>query len=232
MTPLAINWEQFLLGTEPINFLIEVALRTLTMFIGLLIALTALGKRGIKQLSIFELVIIIGFGSAAGDPMFYKDVGIVNAIVVFIVVIILYKLTTYLVTRSEHISKLIEGEPICLVLEGHFLISNFDKETLGYDEFFSEMRQQGVSHLGQVQQAIIEVSGNLSIFYYSDKDVKYGLPILPELYAKEHKQILTAGMYSCNFCGFTEAIDVSDKHICAACRKDVWVKSVNNMRIT
>ncbi|OYU79917.1 MAG: hypothetical protein CFE23_11720 [Flavobacterium sp. BFFFF1] len=232
ITLTVIDWKQVLLGEEPLDFLIEVALRTTIMYIGILLALKALGKRGVKQLSIFELVIIIGFGSAAGDPMFYKDVGILNAIVVFLVVILLYKATTYLVTRSERIDRIIEGEPICLVWQGTFSIANFDKETLGYDEFFSEMRQQSVSHLGQIEQAIIEVSGNISLFYYEDKDVKYGLPILPKLYAERYVQILTQGIYSCSFCGHTQEIQPTDKHLCPTCNKQEWVTSINRPRIT
>ena len=134
-----LEWDQVLLGKESLAFLLEVVVRTIIMYLGILIALRSLGKRGVKQLSIFELVIIIGFGSAAGDPMFYKDVGVVNALVVFLVIILLYKLTTYLITKSERIDKIAEGK---------FSIANFNKEPLGYDEFFSEMRQQSVSHLG------------------------------------------------------------------------------------
>jgi uncharacterized membrane protein YcaP (DUF421 family) len=84
----------------------------------------------------FELVIIIGFGSAAGDPMIYKDVGIANALVVFLVIILLYKLTTYLVTKSDKIDKIIEGEPICLIAQGKFSIDNFDKGTFGLRRIF------------------------------------------------------------------------------------------------
>jgi len=226
-----MDWEQILLGEEELDFLIEVGLRTFIMYISLLIALKALGKRGVKQLSIFELVIIIGFGSAAGDPMFYKDVGILNAVVVFLVVIMLYKITTFLVTKSEYVDKLIEGEPLCLIQDGVFSLANFDKEILGYDEFFSEMRQQSVSHLGQVEQAIIEVSGNVSIYYYEDSEVKYGLPILPKLYAERSKHILTGGMHSCSFCGYTEEIEPTDKHICKTCGKDEWVRSINKKRV-
>jgi uncharacterized membrane protein YcaP (DUF421 family) len=226
-----MDWEEILLGKEEFGFLIEVALRTAIMYLCLLFSLKALGKRGVKQLSIFELVIIIGFGSAAGDPMFYKDVGILNAVVVFLVVVLLYKLTTLIVTKSETADKLIEGEPIYLVEDGVFSIANFDKEPLGYDEFFSEMRQQGISHLGQVEQAIIEVSGNISVYFYDDDAVKYGLPILPKLYAKRDSRIPVAGIYSCGFCGFTESIAETDKHICPTCNKDRWVQSLNTKRI-
>lgn len=227
-----LEWEKVLLGAENLEFLIEVVVRTIIMYLGILIALRALGKRGVKQLSIFELVIIIGFGSAAGDPMFYKDVGVLNALVVFLVIIILYKLTTYLVTKSDRIDKIVEGEPICLISDGQFSISNFNKEILGYDEFFSEMRQQSVSHLGQIEEAIIEVSGNLSLFFYEDADVKYGLPILPALYAEKHHQILTSGTYACSFCGHTEKIPATDKHLCKSCGKSEWVTAINKRRIT
>ena len=232
MITLTINWEQIMLGAEDFDFLIEIVVRTVIMYASILLALTALGKRGVKQLSVFELVIIIGFGSAAGDPMFYKDVGILNALVVLLVIVILYKFTTFLVTKSEKIDRIIEGQPICLIKDGRFSIANFDKEPLGYDEFFSEMRQQSVSHLGQVEQAIIEVSGNLSIYYYPDHEVKHGLPILPQLYAERHKQILTTGMYSCSFCGFTEQLVATDNHLCEVCHKDEWVLANDRRRIT
>jgi uncharacterized membrane protein YcaP (DUF421 family) len=228
----SLEWEQVLLGEENLEFLIEVVVRTIIMYLGILIALRSLGKRGVKQLSVFELVIIIGFGSAAGDPMFYKDVGVVNALVVFLVIILLYKLTTFLVTKSERMDKLIEGEPICLIADGKFSIDNFNKEPLGYDEFFAEMRQQSVSHLGQIEEAIIEVSGNVSLFFYEDKDVKYGLPILPALYAEKHSQILSSGMYACSFCGYTEKIQPTDKHLCNECGKSEWVIAINKRRIT
>ncbi|MGV9002769.1 DUF421 domain-containing protein [Flavobacterium sp.] len=234
MIPVAsdFNFVEILKGKEDWFFVLEIGIRTIIMYLAVLFALTILGKRGVKQLSIFELVIIISFGSAAGDPMFYKDVGLISAFTVFIVVILCYKLTTYLIFKSERIEKLIEGVPIQLIHEGRFSIGNFKKEPLGYDEFFAEMRQQGVSHLGQISLALIEVSGEISLYYYSEEDVKFGLPILPHLYDVKHVKIKIKGIYSCNFCGFTEAIPECEEHICKICNKNEWIKSVTNVRIT
>ena len=229
---LDFNVLEILKGDEDWFFLVEIVFRTIVMYVAILLALTLLGKRGVKQLSIFELVIIISFGSAAGDPMFYKEVGILSAITVFLIVILCYKFTTYLVFKSEKIEKFIEGEPICLIDEGYFSIHNFKKEPLGYDEFFSEMRQQGVSHLGQISMALIEITGEISLYYYKDEEVKFGLPILPHLYEKKQVIIPKADIYSCYFCGFTQEIPVCNSHFCKACNKNQWVKSVNNVRIT
>src|SRR3990170_701192 len=107
------------------------------MFVFILTALRTSGKRGIKQLSIFELVIIIGLGSAAGDPMFYKDVGIIPALIVFIVVVGLYRTVTWLSGRYLPFEHLIEGKPLYLIRDGKFSIEDFNKEDLSQDEFFA-----------------------------------------------------------------------------------------------
>jgi uncharacterized membrane protein YcaP (DUF421 family) len=67
-----------------VEFLPEVALRTFFMFFVILTSLRILGKRSVAQLSVFELGVIIGLGSAAGDPMFYKDVGLLPGVVVLL----------------------------------------------------------------------------------------------------------------------------------------------------
>lgn len=208
------DWHQFLFGDQNWSFLIETAFRSFAMFLVMLLGLTILGKRGVRQLSIFELVVIIGLGSAAGDPMFYKDVGILPAVIVFVVVISLYVLVTNLVGKSKKLEHLLEGKPVCLISEGRFSLKNFKKEPLAQDEFFAELRMQSVSHLGQVEQAIVETSGNISLFFYEESKVKFGLPIMPEDFDKKTVIITEEGYYACAFCGFTEELQpVSKKFV-------------------
>lgn len=227
-----MDWHSILWGDLDASFLWQIAIRTVIMYLIILFALTILGKRGVKQLSVFELVIIISLGSAAGDPMLYKEVGLLSALAVFVGVIICYKITTHLVFKFKIIEKVLEGEPIYLIEDGVFLFNNFNKEALGYDEFFSEMRQQSVSHLGQIDAAILEISGEISLYFYKDENVLTGLPILPNLYKKQLCTITEEGHYSCSYCGFTELIEPKPKHICSNCKHEKWVKSLNCVRIT
>ncbi len=170
----SFNWKELLLGNENWGFLLEVVFRSFIMFCIIVISLRLLGKRGVKQLSVFELVVIIGLGSAAGDPMFYKDVGLLPALIVFIMVVSLYLLVTYLVGKNKKFEHLVEGKSVCLIKDGKFSINNFEKELMAQDEFFAELRLQSVSHLGQVEEAIIETSGQISLFFYSDDEVNTG----------------------------------------------------------
>ncbi|MFN0256298.1 DUF421 domain-containing protein [Pedobacter ureilyticus] len=225
------NIEKILIGDEDWSFIPEIMLRTLLMYLVVLISLRVLGKRGVKQLSIFELVVIIGLGSAAGDPMFYREVGVMSAIAVFLVVIISYKVTSHFVSKSKKFEILLEGSCTCVIENGRFAIENFKKEALAQDEFFAELRLKSISHLGQVKLAILETTGSISVFFYKDEEVKNGLPILPALFADKKEEIKYRDYYSCAFCGLTELLEPTPKAICKCCKKDKWVRSINILRI-
>lgn len=224
-------WEALLFGTEKADFLVEVIARTVIMFLVIIIGLRFLGKRGVKQLSVFELVVIIGLGSAAGDPMFYKEVGILSSVIVFVVIIALYASLTYLLGKSKKFENFLEGKSIGLIEDGVFLINNFKKENLGSDEFFAEMRLKGISHLGQVESVIEETSGDISVFFYTEEETKYGLPIMPNSLDHPLKVIADKAHYSCTFCGFTEEKNPGNAGACKNCGKTNWVKSSNKKRV-
>ncbi|OOV13230.1 DUF421 domain-containing protein [Flavobacterium sp. LM4] len=225
------EWNRVLFNELPGVFLLEVIFRSAVMFTVLLLTLKLAGKRGVKQLSIFETVIVIALGSAAGDPMFYEDVGIVPAIIVFAVIMILYRTVTWLTGKSKKFEEFIEGKTECLINDGKFSVTSFRKETLAQDEFFSELRVKSIEHLGQVKHAFIEPSGEISVFFYEDKEVGYGLPILPALFTEKNKIIPKEGTYSCSFCGHTEKQKPGTAK-CKICQKDEWVASINTLRIT
>ena len=225
------EWKTILLGSEKWEFLWETAFRTFVMFLVILFYLRLLGKRGVKQLSVFELGVIIGLGSAAGDPMFYKDVGLLPGILVFSIVFGLYRLITFLINRSGKFERFVEGRPTCIVQDGCFLVKNFEDEPIATDEFFSQLRLHSVSHLGQVQQAILETNGESSIYYYPDEEVKYGLPIIPALLEEKLKAIPSEDYYSCCYCAYTVKLKPSPEQICPCCHRKEWVRSINNRRI-
>ncbi len=223
------KWDELLFGKEDAAFLAEVALRSTCTFIVTLLSLRLLGKRGVTQLSVFELVVILTLGSAAGDAMFYKDVGLLHSFMVFVMVVVLYNISTYLMGKSERVEKFLEGTETYIIKNGKFEMDAFKKQ-IAFDEFFTRLRQSSVSHLGQVATAILENNGQLSIFFFEDDHIKYGLPILPDEYAEQIQTIKIQGIYSCAYCGNTEELG-SGHYSCKFCKHDKWVKSINNRRI-
>jgi uncharacterized membrane protein YcaP (DUF421 family) len=226
----SFDWRTLLLGEEEWSFLPEVLLRSTIMFIVAVIALRLIGKRGIMQ-HVFELVLIITLGSAAGDPMFYSKVGLLPAMLVFITIILMYRFTNFFVARFKVAEHLLEGCHVRLIKDCRFSVENLKPEELSKDEIYSDLRMKGVSHLGQVDVAYIEASGEMSVFFLPDEKVRYGLPVLPELNEKQQTAIKKNGKYSCGYCGYTEEIAPAAKHRCMICKKTKWVTSVNDKRV-
>lgn len=229
-TDYNFDWQRILFNDLPSHFLFEVVLRSAVMFIVLLVVLTLTGKRGIKQLSVFETVIIISLGSAAGDPMFYEDVGLVPALAVLFVVLCLYRLVTWLTGKSTRFERLIEGKTECLIENGKFSPNKFERESLSQDEFFTELRIKSVEHLGQVRKAYLETTGDVSVYFFEDHEVKPGLPIVPELFGKKTDLISEAGCYACSRCGETKILEPG-KSKCSVCENEEWVLTISNRRI-
>ncbi|MDZ4823288.1 MAG: DUF421 domain-containing protein [Flavobacteriales bacterium] len=217
-------------GEEEWSFIPEVLLRSAIMFVATLVTLRLLGRRGMTQ-GVFELVTIITLGSAAGDPMIYRKVGIVPSLMAFLVIILMYKITLWFMSKSSKLEALVEGKCIRLIKEGSFLVENANQPDLNTDEIFWELRMHGISHLGQVKTAYMEASGQVSVFFYPDEEVKYGLPILPEEQEQQVELIDEAGYWSCLFCGYTAHLEAK-QNVCPVCENNKWVRSVNSLRIT
>ncbi len=227
-----MDWERIFFHDVDGQFALEVVFRTAFMFIVIMAVLRLSGKRGVRQLSIFELAIILSLGSAAGDPMFYDDVAIIPTVLVCATAIGLYRLITWLMTKSERFERILEGEPVYIVEESVMTIKDDTKnDSLSKDEFFAELREKGVEHLGQVRVAILETSGSMSVFFYPEEDVKYGLPILPHDYRKHISLIEREGLYACIYCGTLEQLS-SGRHHCSRCNHHEWVQAINRKRIS
>jgi len=229
--PMNLDFKQIFLNDLDWSFVIEIVLRTLIMFSLILIFLRLSGKKGIRQLSIFEVAIIIALGSAAGDPMFTSDNAILPAFLVFVTILLFYRLITWIAARNEGFERILEGEPIYIIEEGMFALIKSSDHTYAKDEFFSEMRQQNIEHVGQVQTALLETSGNVSFFYYEDDQVKPGLPILPKVYQQKSKDIQEPGDYACTTCGNVEHI-TTRQHTCGRCEETEWVRAIHTLRRT
>lgn len=221
-----MDWKELLVGEESFIFLPEVILRTLIMFFFLVITLRFTGKRGIKQLSIFEMVMIIGLGSAAGDPMFYKSVGILTAILVFALILLSYRIIVFIIVRSERFEKFFEGKAQYIVKNGESTSTSVNNQEFAADEFFAQLRAKNINHLGQVKSALLETTGEVNVLFFNDEEVLPGLPIWPEFYEIKHHRIVEYGTYSCDHCGKTEKIKPVERKICPKCKNDRWVKAM------
>ncbi|MGP3592797.1 DUF421 domain-containing protein [Vagococcus sp. WN89Y] len=228
----AFDLHRMALDKVPLDFLGEVALRSLYTFVLVFLFLKITGRRGVRQMSLFEVLIILTLGSAAGDVAFYDDVPMLPVLVVFVTLALLYRLVMWLMAHSERLEDLLEGKPVIVVEHGELAWEKLHAENMTEFEFFMELRISGVDQLGQVRLAIMETNGQLSVFYYPDDEVKPGLCILPEGCSERFIIVPDAGDYVCVRCSKITPLKAGEKRACSRCANPEWSKASRAKRVT
>ncbi len=223
---MLLNIQSIILDGVEWDFMLEIISRTLLMFLIILLVLRLSGRRGVRQLTLFEVAIILGMGSAAGDPMFQDDIPILYGFIVLLTILLFYKLVTWLTRKSTWFNVVLEGKPMCIVKDGMFEIKTENDSDFSKMEFFAELRNHSVEHLGQVRTALLEVDGSMSLLYYPKDDRRYGLPLFPGQYEKIDPT-LHSGPFACMFCGKVLERVETDHAACPRCDKKDWTLAIN-----
>ncbi|MGI4869770.1 MAG: DUF421 domain-containing protein [Janthinobacterium lividum] len=195
------DWQRVLfLADAPASYLLEVAFRSVVLFVLTIAALRITGKRGVRQLSLFEFGLLLVLGSAAGDATLYHDTPLLSVLVVFGVVMALYVVFNYLTDKLPRVERLLEGAPELIIVEGEIDLPAFSKASLTAQELFGQLRQYQVEHLGQVRRLYLEATGEVSVYFFEPAHERPGLPIWPEMYHQPLFTLPTAAAYACHAC--------------------------------
>jgi uncharacterized membrane protein YcaP (DUF421 family) len=227
----AFDIKRMTLDKFPLEYLGEVTFRCFFIFVVMFIFLKLTGRRGVNQLSLFEVVIILTLGSAAGDVTFYDDVPLLPVFAVFFSILLLYRLSTGLMDKSRYFQNWMEGKPLIIIRDGVFEWETMARENITKGEFYMELRQKGVEHLGQVRLAFLEANGGLSVYFRQDDDVEPGLPVLPEDYIDIETLMLTSGLYACHRCSLIKSFKVGEKATCPRCQNITWLRALSTVRV-
>ncbi len=232
MENYTFDLHRIFIGDLPILFLVEIALRTAIMLFYLMLLLRLMGRRSLTQLSLFEFVLIIGLGSAVGDPMFYFDIPVIHGMAAITFVVIIEWLLIWVTNRSHKVEEVLEGKATRLIHQGQFDVEGVDKVSMSRNEIYMELRLAGVEQLGQVKLSYLEMNGEMSIFKHEPQDVRAGLPLLPgtELGKAQtlplDKPLTEAGDYVCLCCGSTVSLKVGQNlPSCHRCDDTKWIEA-------
>lgn len=199
------DWGRLLWGAEPFGFYFEIVFRSLVMYVVLLLLLRSLSKRALTQLSILEFGIVIAMGSAAGDPTFYKEIPLLQAILVLLTLICIQIGYTWLLNRSETFENAMEGKPVELIEAGRIRVEALERARISQGELFELLRMKGLQQLGEIRKAYLEQNGQISVFRFEQP--RPGLAFVPP-WELEPPQPIQAGQMladarplACRRCG-------------------------------
>ncbi len=142
---------------------LHVLLQTLLAFGTILVLTIILGKQQISELTYFEYINGITFGSIAAALA--TDIDTETGLHFFGLVLFggLTFLMSYLTLKSRWAKKLLEGDPVIVIKDGKILENNLRKSRFNVDQIMHLLREKDVFDVSQVQFAILENDGSLSV---------------------------------------------------------------------
>ena len=143
--------------------------RAIIIYILVLIVMRLMGKREIGQLQPFELVISIMIADLASIPMTDPGVPIFNGVVPILGLLAMHLLITVLNIKSVNIRKFTCGKPTILIYRGRIAEEALKKERFTVSELQERLRGKDVFNLGDVEFAILETNGEVSVILKPNK---------------------------------------------------------------
>ncbi|MFA6924604.1 MAG: YetF domain-containing protein [Bacteroidales bacterium] len=145
------------------NTYLNIIISSSAVYLFITIAIRILGKKELAQLSVVDLIFILLISNAVQNAMVGSDSSLLGGLVAATTLFLLNYLFKYLLFRSKYFTGLIEGEPVILVSNGKVHDKNLRKEKISVNELLEVVREHGVMHISDVNLAILEVDGNISV---------------------------------------------------------------------
>lgn len=220
------DWHRILIGSAPTSFLLEVLIRTVIMYLVLLVILRLMGKRMGGQLTIAELAVMVTLGAIICVPMQVPDKGIVQGIFVLLCAWAFQRGFTLLGIRSSKMENIIQGKEAVLLKDGVIEVKQLESSNISRQQLYGVLRSQNIFNLGAVERVYIEASGLFSVFRY-DKP-KPGLSIFPsrdgDILNGQEKPAETS--YVCRMCGRTADNENERNGQCENCGCENWEEAI------
>jgi uncharacterized membrane protein YcaP (DUF421 family) len=140
-----------------------VLIRTIILYMLVLLTMRIMGKRQIGQLEPFELSITIMISELASLPMQDTKIPLINGVISIITLLVLEVFLAALQLKNERTRAIITGKPSIVISKGNINIEELKAQQLNLNDLLEELRLKGYFDVGDVEYAILETSGQISV---------------------------------------------------------------------
>ena len=137
--------------------------RTIILYLCVVTAMRIMGKRQLGELQPSEFVVALMISDLASIPLGEKSIGILRGIIPIIALVLMELLCSVLVLKSETMRNIITGSPEQIIKDGKIMMKSLRKLRICVDDVMEQLRLAGYSSISQIDSAIIETNGQLSI---------------------------------------------------------------------
>ena len=143
--------------------MLAIVVRTVIMYIFLVITMRFMGKRQIGEMQLSELVVTLMLSEIAAIPIVEEEYSLFDAALPVILLVALEMAISFFVTKSSRLKKIIDGRPSVVIKDGKIRMAELRRLRITLDELMSEMRQKDIFDIRDVEYALVENNGKLSV---------------------------------------------------------------------
>jgi Predicted membrane protein len=154
---------------ELLHGYLKIAGSCVVIYLFIIVFIRLFGKKELAQLSIFDLVFILLISNAVQNAMVGSDSSLTGGLVAAASLFVLNYVLKNLMYRFPKLGFIVQGHPIMLIYNGELNQQNLAKAKITNEELMEAIREHGVSTIADVDLAILEVDGNISILSHEFK---------------------------------------------------------------
>lgn len=147
---------------------LEIAARTSVIYVLVLVGIRLTGKREVGQMTPFDLTLLLLLSNSVQNAMTGPDTSLLGGVIAATVLLVLNYLLAEVSGLNRRFRGVIQGSPTLLIHNGELITAHCAKEHLTVDEVQRALREHGVSTVGEVALAVLEVDGSISVLKYDD----------------------------------------------------------------
>jgi uncharacterized membrane protein YcaP (DUF421 family) len=216
--------KRILFGQAPPEFLLEVLVRSIIIYVAAIIIMRWLGKRMNGQLTILEYAVMVVMGATISVPMQIPDRGLLQGFVVLLCILLFLRGVNWIAFHNSKFEKMVQGDVSVLVKDGVLDLKELSRTKISQQQIFEVLRSKKNFQLGKVKRMYLEACGIFSV--YEEEKPKPGLPLFPpddksllEQKTPAHTPIV------CINCGSVKAENEELKY-CRNCGNNEWTKAI------
>ncbi|SET67136.1 Uncharacterized membrane protein YcaP, DUF421 family [Salinibacillus kushneri] len=168
-----------------------VVLRTLGMYFIIFLILRLMGKRELGEISIFDLVIFIMLAEMAVISIENLEKGFFYSIVPMVILLIIQRLSAKISLKSQKVREMLDGKPSIIIQNGKIDEQEMKHQRYNMDDLLINLHEKGIQLVQDVELAILEPNGKLSVFEKKNNPVQIYSPLISDGTIQHHvlKQI-------------------------------------------
>ncbi|WP_266367039.1 DUF421 domain-containing protein [Tellurirhabdus rosea] len=221
------DWQRMLIGEVPAEFYFELLIRVGFIYLVLLVAMRLMGQRMAGQMSRNDLAALVSLAAAIGVPILDVQRGVLPVCIIALVVVLGQRYISGRAAKDEKFEAQTQDKLHTLVENGAILWQNLEKTTVSRQQLMAQLRNEGLSQLGEVERFYMEPNGVFTLV--TRKQPQPGISILPEWdEAFMNERLQQTPTQVCHHCGSQKTYAADQAEECVNCGQQEWVPGLIN----